>query len=53
MLPKHEPHMEWELCLDTRDWEPVPDGRLFKGGEPYPLEGHTLAVLRQRAKESP
>jgi len=52
-LPKPEPHMEWELCLDTRDWEPVPDGRLFKGGEPYPLEGHTLAVLRQRAKESP
>ncbi|HWM80369.1 MAG TPA: glycogen debranching enzyme GlgX, partial [Methylomirabilota bacterium] len=53
VLPKHEPHMEWELCLDTRDWEPVPDGRLFKGGEPYPLEGRTLAVLRQRAKESP
>ena len=53
VLPKHEPHLEWELCLDTRDWEPVPDGRLFKGGEPYPLEGQTLAVLRQRAKESP
>src|SRR5438034_1811208 len=53
VLPKHEPHLEWELCLDTRDWELVSDGRLFKGGEPYPLEGHTLAVLRQRAKESP
>jgi hypothetical protein len=44
--------MEWELCLDTRDWEPVPGGRLFKGGEPYPLEARTLAVLRQGAKES-
>jgi isoamylase len=52
VLPKHEPHMEWELCLDTRDWEPVPGGRLFKGGEPYPLEARTLAVLRQGAKES-
>ena len=52
VLPKHEPHMEWQLCLDTRDWEPVPGGRLFKGGEPYPLEARTLAVLRQGAKES-
>ncbi len=51
VLPNHQPRMEWELLLDTRDWEPVPTGRLFKGGEPYPLEAQTLAVLRQRAKE--
>ena len=30
----------------------VLEGRVFKGGEPYPLEGRTLVVLRQRAKES-
>jgi len=52
ILPNHQARIEWELVLDTRDWEPVPAGRLFKGGEPYPLEGQTLAVLRQRAKES-
>jgi len=52
VLPNHHPRIEWELVLDTRDWEPVPSGRLFKGGEPYPLEGQTLAVLRQPAKES-
>jgi len=52
VLPKHQPRMEWEPLLDTRDWEPVLAGRLFKGGEPYPLEGRTLAVLRQRVKES-
>ena len=52
VLPNHEPRIEWEPCLDTRDWEPALEGRLFKGGEPYPLEGRTLAVLRQRVKES-
>jgi len=51
VLPSHEPRMEWELCLDTRDWEPNPDERLFKGGESYPLEGRTLALFRERAKE--
>ena len=52
VLPNHQPRIEWEPCLDTRDWEPVLEGRLFKGGEPYPLEGRTVAVLRQRVKES-
>ena len=52
VLPDHQPRIEWEPCLDTRDWEPLLEGRLFKGGEPYPLEGRTLAVLRQRVKES-
>jgi glycogen operon protein len=52
VLPNHQPRIEWEPVLDTRDWEPVLEGRLFKGGEPYPLEGRTLAVLRQRVKES-
>jgi len=52
VLPNHQPRIEWELVLDTRDWEPVPGGRVFKGGESYSLEGRALAVLRQRAKES-
>ena len=52
LLPQQQPHIEWEPALDTRDWEPVLEGRLFKGGELYPLEGRTLAVLRQRVKES-
>ena len=46
-----KPRIEWEVVLDTRDWDLVPAERLYKAGEPYPLEGHTLAVLRQRAKE--
>src|ERR1700682_1540463 len=37
ILPNHQARIEWELVLDTRDWEPVLAGRLFKGGEPYPL----------------
>ncbi len=52
LLPNHQPRIEWEPCLDTRDWGLALEGRPFKGGEPYPLEGRTLAVLRQRVKES-
>jgi len=52
ILPLSEPPAEWEVVLDTRDWEVILPGRSFKEGEPYPLEGHTLALLRQRAKEA-
>ena len=52
LLPASVPRAEWEVVLDTRDWEVILPGRFFKGGEPYPLEGHTLALLRQRAKEA-
>src|SRR5215813_13465892 len=52
ILPLSEPRAEWEVVLDTRDWEVILPGRSFKEGEPYPLEGHTLALLRQRAKEA-
>ena len=51
VLPNHQPRLEWAPVLDTRGWEPPPEGRLFKGGESYPLEGRTLALFRQRAKE--
>jgi len=50
VLPTHEGGT-WEPVLDTRDWQPTIEGRQFKEGEPYPLEGHTLAVLRRHAKE--
>jgi len=53
LLPDHEPRIEWELVLDTRGWDLPVGERVWKGGEPYPLEAHTIAVLRQRAKESP
>jgi glycogen operon protein len=53
VLPNHQPRIEWEVVLDTRDWDLGPGERFYKGGEPYQLEGHTLAVLRQRAKASP
>jgi hypothetical protein len=40
--------------LDTRDWQqPIGEDRRFKEGEPYPLEGRTLAVLRLHPRESP
>ena len=52
LLPASVPRAEWEVVLDTRDWEVILPGRSFKEGEPYPLEGHTLALLRQRAKEA-
>jgi glycogen operon protein len=51
VLPNHQSRLEWAPVLDTRGWEPPPEGRLFKGGESYPLEGRTLAVFRQRAKD--
>jgi hypothetical protein len=39
--------------LDTRDWQqPIAEGRRFKEGEPYPLEGRTLAVLRLHTGEA-
>jgi len=53
VLPDHHGGA-WEPVLDTRDWQqPIADGRRFKEGEPYPLEGRTLAVLRLHPRESP
>src|SRR5437660_489946 len=53
VLPDHHGGA-WEPVLDTRDWQqPIADGRRFKEGEPYPLEGRTLVVLRLHPRESP
>jgi isoamylase len=52
LLPNHQPRVEWDPVLDTRDWGAASAAGVFKGGEPYPLEAKTLAVLRQRAKEA-
>src|SRR5436189_4432269 len=46
VLPDHHGGA-WEPVLDTRDCQqPIDDGRRFKEGEPYPLQGRTLAGLR-------
>src|SRR5216683_95861 len=53
VLPDHHGGA-WEPVLDTRDWQqPIAEGRRFKEGEPYPLEGRTLAVPRLHPRESP
>jgi len=53
VLPNHHGGA-WEPVLDTRDWQqPIAEGRRFKEGEPYPLEGRTLAVLRLHPRKSP
>ena len=53
VLPDHDGGA-WEPVLDTRDWQqPIADGRRFKEGEPYPLEGRALAVLRLHPREFP
>jgi isoamylase len=47
VLPANRARLRWELVLDTRDWVTRP--RAFRGGDSYPLEGRSLAVLRLRA----
>jgi len=46
VLPAHRSRVRWELVLDTR----APTGRrrqrLMRGGEPFALEGRSLALLR-------
>jgi isoamylase len=50
VLPAHRPRVRWQTVLDTRS----PDGRVpvrvRRGGEPYPLEARSLALLRLRAE---
>jgi glycogen operon protein len=48
VLPAHRAGLRWEVVLDTR----APDGRVrqrpLKGGESYPMESRSLALLRLR-----
>ena len=44
VLPKEPPRDAWERILDTADPDAAPAS--FTGGQPYPLAGRCLAVLR-------
>ena len=50
VLPAHRRGVRWEALVDTRS----ADGRLhlrpLRGGEPYELEGRSVALLRLRRK---
>jgi glycogen operon protein len=45
-LPAHRRGVRWSLLLDTKEpHTPRRDARPQRGGEPYPLEPHTLALF--------
>jgi glycogen operon protein len=50
ILPAHRARLRWELVLDTRQWEWNPRGPALRAGDHYPLEGRSLALLRQRRR---
>ncbi len=52
VLPSAGERGQWEPVLDTRDWDGAAGRPAGRPGEPYPLEGRSLAVLRlQRRAE--
>jgi isoamylase len=46
VLPAHETRVTWDPVLDTRDWDGDAGRPSLRTGEPYVLEGRSLAVLR-------
>jgi glycogen operon protein len=46
VLPTHEARVRWDPVLDTRDWNGEAERQPLGTGEPYVLEGRSLAVLR-------
>ena len=50
VLPAHKKGTLWEPVLDTGTLEPV---NVTRGGQTYPLEGHSLAVLCLISKREP
>ncbi|HTI56102.1 MAG TPA: glycogen debranching enzyme GlgX, partial [Verrucomicrobiae bacterium] len=52
VLPPSGERSRWDPVLDTRDWDGAAGRPPRRPGEPYPLEGRSLAVLRlHRAPE--
>jgi isoamylase len=52
LLPAHREGVEWELLLDTCNALGRPEcSARFKGGEAYPMESRSLALLVQRTKQ--
>jgi glycogen operon protein len=48
VLPPSGERSRWDPVLDTRDWDGAAGRPPRHPGEPYPLEGRSLAVLRLR-----
>ena len=46
VLPPHAGRVNWELVLDTRDWDGEAERPPLGTGERYTLQGRSLAVLR-------
>jgi glycogen operon protein len=46
VLPPHAGRVNWELVLDTRDWDGEAERPSLGTGERYTLQGRSLAVLR-------
>jgi hypothetical protein len=53
VLPAHETRVRWDPVLDTRDWDGDPERPSVRTGEPYMLEGRSLAVLRLHRTAAP
>ena len=52
LLPDSESARVWEVLLDTGCGGRVSEGECLKGGQEYPLDGRSLAVLRLRRGEA-
>jgi isoamylase len=55
VLPAHKRGVRWESMIDTVGDTAPKRGTIFKGGQPYQLEGRALAILRliEREKKAP
>jgi glycogen operon protein len=55
VLPAHKRGVRWETMIDTAGETAPKRGTIFKGGQPYQLEGRALAILRllEREKKAP
>ena len=51
VLPAHKRGVRWESMIDTVGDRAPKAGAIFKGGQPYQLEGRSLAILRLLEKE--
>jgi isoamylase len=53
LLPAHKRGVRWEAVVDTAGISDKKQASIFRGGEPYRLEGRSLAVLRLTEKGRP
>ncbi|MBK6973282.1 MAG: glycogen debranching protein GlgX [Sterolibacteriaceae bacterium] len=50
VLPSFQAHVRWHIALDTSQPAGAIGGRRFAGGDIFPLQGRSLALLQQPGK---